>query len=91
MPRLQIIALSAICCVFGVLALRGPDGFRLTAYIINVLLAIAAFFFAGRDLTERGHRLGYLFAATYVLPLIGTFVYIGMSNRPKQATVNAGV
>ena len=90
MSRLEIIAVSAICCAFGVLALKGPDGFRLTAYVINLLLAIAAFFFAGRDLTERGHRLGYLFAATYILPLIGTVVYIAMSNRPKQVDVNAG-
>jgi hypothetical protein len=53
------------------------------------LLAIVAYYFAGRDLTERGHRRGYLWAGTYILPLIGTFVYIAMSNRPKQAVVSA--
>ena len=89
MSRVQIITLSAVCCAFGALALKGPDGFRGPAYIVNVVLAIAAFFFAGRDLTERGHRRGYLFAASYILPLIGTFVYIAMSSRPKPAEVNA--
>jgi hypothetical protein len=84
---MQIIALSVVCCVFGVLALKGPDGYRAAAYVVNVVLAITAFYFAGRDLTERGHRRGYLFAAAYVLPLIGTFVYIAMSTRPKQAEV----
>ncbi|MDT7545455.1 MAG: hypothetical protein QOE99_1565 [Actinomycetota bacterium] len=86
---MQIIALSVICCAFGALALKGPDGYRGAAYVVNVVLAIIAFYFAGRDLTERGHRRGYLFAATYVLPLIGTFVYIAMSSRPKQAEVSA--
>lgn len=84
MSRFQIMALSAVCCVFGGLALKGPDGFRSTAYAINIILAIVAFFFAGRDLTERGWRKGYLFAAAYILPLIGTFVYIALSNRPKR-------
>ena len=89
MSRLQIIAVSAVCCVFGVLALKGPEDFRLLAYVVNVVLAIVAFYFAGRDLTERGHRRGYLWAGTYVLPLIGTFVYIALSSRPKQVGVSA--
>ncbi|MCA1710316.1 MAG: hypothetical protein LC789_01225 [Actinobacteria bacterium] len=87
MSRLQIIAVSVVCCVFGVLALRGPAEYRTWAYVVNVVLAIVAFAFAGRDLTERGWRKGYLFAGTYILPLIGTFVYIALSNRPKQSPV----
>jgi hypothetical protein len=87
--RIQIIVLSAVCCAFGVIALDGPHGYRLPAYVVNILLAIVAYYFAGRDLTERGHRRGYLWAGTYILPLIGTFVYIAMSNRPKQAVVSA--
>lgn len=88
MSRLQIIALSAVCCVFGGLALKGPEDFRTTAYAINIILAIAAFFFAGRDLTERGWGKGYLFAAAYLLPLVGTFVYIALSNRPRPSPVS---
>lgn len=82
MSRMQIVALSAVCCVFGGLALKGPEAFRAPSYAVNIVLAITAFFFAGRDLTERGHRRGYLFAAAYILPLIGTFVYIALSSRP---------
>ena len=88
MPRIQIIALSAVCCAFGVLALKGPTDYRALAYVVNVVLAIVVFFFAGRDLTERGWRRGYLFAGAYILPLVGTFVYIALSNRPKQAAAS---
>ena len=89
MTRFQIIVLSAVCCAFGALALQGPRDLRGAAYAVNVVLAIAAFFYAGRDLTERGWAKGYLFAAAYVLPLVGTFVYIALSNREKRAPVNA--
>ena len=89
MTRLQIIAVSTVCCAFGAVAVRGPDDYRLPAYVVNVVLAIAAFCFAGRDLTDRGYRRGYLWAGAYVLPLIGTFVYIALSSRPKQAPVSA--
>ncbi len=41
MTRLQIIALSAVCCVFGGLTLRGPEGFRAAFYAVNIVLAIA--------------------------------------------------
>jgi hypothetical protein len=87
--RFQIIVLSAVCCAFGALALEGPQDLRAPAYAVNVVLAIAAFFYAGRDLTERGWSKGYLFAATYVLPLVGTFVYIALSNREKREPVSA--
>ena len=89
MSRAQIIVLSTVCCLFGVLSLRGPEEYRTAAYAVNVVLAIAAFAFAGRDLTERGYRLGYLFAAAYILPLIGTFVYIALSSRPKVVPTTA--
>lgn len=89
MSRGSIIVLSVFCCVFGVLALSGPEELRAAAYGINVVLALVAFALAGRDLNERGWRLGYLLAATYVLPLIGTLVYIFLSNRPKQLAAPA--
>jgi hypothetical protein len=87
--RIQIIILSTVCCAFGAVALTGPGALRTPAYVVNVVLAITAFAFAGRDLTERGWRRGYLYAGTYVLPLIGTFVYIAMSSRPMQQSVTA--
>jgi hypothetical protein len=89
LSRMQIIVLSAVCCVFGGLALKGPEAFRAPAYAVNIVLAITAFFFAGRDLTERGHRRGYPFAGTYLLPLVGTFVYIALSSRPKATELHA--
>ena len=89
MSRVLIIAVSVVCCVFGVLALRGPEGFRGAAYAVNVALAVVAFIFAGRDLVRRGWRLGYLFAGAYLLPLIGLIVYIGLSQRPKQEALPA--
>lgn len=83
MSRAQIIALSVVCCVFGVLALDGPDNVQTPAYLANAALAIVLFVVAGRDLTRRGWELGYLFAGTYLLPLIGLIVYVGLSNRPR--------
>ena len=88
MSRAGIITLSVVCCVFGGLALAGPQGLRGLTYLLNVVLAIGLFVVAGKDLTARGWRLGYLFAGAYLLPLIGPIVYVGLSNdRPK---VNAG-
>ena len=84
MSRAQILLLSVVCCAFGLLSLYGPPDYRTPAYAVNVLLAIALFFLAGRDLRERGWELGYLFAATYILPLIGLIVYFSLSVRPKR-------
>jgi hypothetical protein len=86
MSRSQIIALSVVCCVFGGAALYGPADLQTPAYVVNVALAIVLFLVAGRDLTQRGWELGYLFAGTYLLPLIGLIVYVGLSNRPAQAS-----
>jgi uncharacterized membrane protein YhhN len=85
--RPQIIALSVVCCAFGLLALKGPHDYRTAAYVVNVALAIVCFVVAGRDLTRRGWQLGYLFAGSYILPLIGLGVYIGLSNRPVREPV----
>ncbi len=85
MPRGGILALSVVCCGFGLLALEGPPGVRGWAYVVNALLAIALFFLAGADLRARGWELGYLFAGAYVLPLIGLIVYYSLSMRPKVA------
>ena len=82
MTRFQIIALSVLCCAFGALALTGPVEVRTPAYAANVVLAIACYVVAGRDLVARGWQLGYLFAAAYLLPLVGLLVYVGLSGRP---------
>lgn len=81
MSRPVILALSVVCCGFGLLSLQGVDG----AYAVNVVLAIALFFLAGADLRARGWELGYLFAGAYLLPLVGTIVYFSLSLRPRVA------
>ena len=83
MSRFQIIALSLICCAFGGVALYGASDLRVGASAINIALAVLLFVVAGRDLTQRGWELGYLFAGAYLLPLVGLIVYVGLSNRPK--------
>lgn len=83
MARPQIIVMSLVCCGFGGLALAGPDDIRGVAYVVNVVLAIGCYLAAGRDLTRRGWELGYLFAAAYLLPLVGLLVYVGLSSRPR--------
>ncbi len=85
MPRGGILALSVVCCGFGLLSLEGPPDVRGWAYLVNAALAIALFFLAGADLRARGWELGYLFAGAYLLPLIGLIVYFSLSMRPKVA------
>ena len=89
MSRAQIIALSLVCCAFGGVALYGAADLQTPAYIVNVALAIVLFVVVGRDLTQRGWELGYLFAGAYLLPLIGLIVYVGLSNRPKAVAAQA--
>jgi hypothetical protein len=86
MSRFQIIALSIVCCAFGVVALYGSSDLRPGAVAINIAFAALLFVVAGRDLTQRGWQLGYLFAGAYLLPLVGLIVYVGLSNRPKVLT-----
>ena len=90
MSRAGILALSVVCCGFGLLSLNGPDEYRGAAYAVNVVLAVALFFLAGRDLRARGWELGYLFAGAYLLPLIGLIVYFSLSVRPKVEPAAAG-
>ena len=85
MTRPVIIALSVVCCGFGLLGLDGPHDLRSTAVLVNIVLAIACYVLAGRDLVARGWSLGWLFAGAYLLPLIGLVVYVGLSNRPLAA------
>ncbi len=89
MTRAQILALSLLCCAFGFLALYGPGDYRGPAYAVNVLLAVALYFLAGRDERARGWELGYLFAGAYLLPLVGLIVYFSLSMRPKVASGTA--
>jgi hypothetical protein len=84
MSRAQIITLSVVCCVFGGLALDGPDSVRGGAYAVNFVLVIVCIVVAGLDLTRRGWKLGYLFAAAYLVPFIGLIVYVALCNRPVQ-------
>ena len=89
MTRIGIVALSLVCCAFGVLSLLGPPDLRGEAYAVNVVLAIALFFLAGRDLRARGWELGYLFAGAYLLPLVGLIVYFALSVRPRVVPAGA--
>ena len=90
MSRAQILVLSVVCCGFGLLSLYGPADLRAESYAVNVALAIALYFLAGRDLRQRGWELGYLFSGAYLLPLVGLIVYFSLSMRPKVAVSPRG-
>jgi hypothetical protein len=87
MSRTAIIWISVVCCAFGALAVTGPHRLRTAAYLVNLALAVLLYVLAGRDLTARGWKLGYLFSGAYLLPLIGLIVYVGLSNRPTVESV----
>lgn len=82
MSRAQILATSLVCCAFGLLSVWGPANHRSVASVVNIVLAVTLFFLAGRDLKARGWELGYLYAGTYLLPLIGLIVYFALRDRP---------
>ena len=86
MTRAQILALSAVACVFGVLSLWGPESIHTASRIINGVLAVALIFIAGADLKARGWRYGYIIGLTYLLPLVGLVVYLSLSDREKVRT-----
>jgi hypothetical protein len=89
MTRAQILALSAVCCVFGGLSLWASGDVRFVSRILNIALGIGLIFLAGRDLKQRGWQYGYLIALTYLLPLVGLVTYFALSDRPKREVVPA--
>jgi hypothetical protein len=87
MSRAALLGLSVVDCLFGLLSLSGPDDYRGVALAINFGLAIVLAIFAGRDLMERGIRLGWLAGLSYLAaPLVGLVLYAIFSTRPKAVT-----
>lgn len=76
-----IISVSVIACVFGVLSLYGPEEQRSIYYSVNVVLSIAAAILASLDLRRRGYGWGWAMLAAYILPLVGTILYIVFSSQ----------
>jgi hypothetical protein len=83
MSRAQILALSALACVFGAITLWGPDDYHDVSRALNIVLSLALIFIGGRDLKARGWQFGYLIGLTYLLPLIGLVTYLALSDRPR--------
>lgn len=78
--RAAIIAISVIACAFGVLSMYGPGDQRGVYYGFNVAVSIAASIFASLDLRRRGYAWGWAMLAAYLLPLVGTILYIVFSS-----------
>lgn len=88
MSRVQILSLSIVCCVFGAVAIFGPDSLRGLGYAVNFVLAVILAIVAGRDLHRRGFRLGWLVGLSYLLaPLLGLVLYGIFSVREPQPQV----
>lgn len=79
--RAAIIAISVVACVFGGLSISGPEDHRSTYYAVNVVLSILAAVLASLDLRRRGYDWGWAMLAAYVLPLVGTILYIVFSGQ----------
>lgn len=79
--RAAIIALSVIACVFGGLSILGPDDQRGAYYAVNVVLSVLAAILASLDLRRRGYGWGWAMLAAYLLPLVGTILYIVFSGQ----------
>jgi hypothetical protein len=78
-----LLAASVVCCVFGALALAGPEGFRGVAFGGNLTLAVLLAVLAGQDLMRRGwHAMSVVIGISYVVaPLIGLAAYALASSR----------
>lgn len=94
--RAAIIAISLVACVFGVLSIAGSHDHRGSYYAVNIVLSILASVLASLDLRRRGFEWGWAMMAAYLLPLIGTILYIvfsgqrGYSNRNTRNAATAG-
>ena len=78
--RAVIIAISVVACAFGVLSLYGPADDRGVYYAVNIASSIMAAVLASLDLRRRGYEWGWAMLAAYLLPLIGTILYIVFSS-----------
>jgi hypothetical protein len=81
--RTGLLVLSVVCCFFGGLSLKGPEGLQGPAYVVNVVLAVLLMVLTYQDLRRRGWApLAALMSLSYLLPLVGLVVYALASNRP---------
>lgn len=88
--RAAIIAISAVACLFGGLSIAGPHDHRGSYYAINVVLSISASVLASLDLRRRGYAWGWAMLAAYLLPLVGTILYIVFSGQRGYSEVSSG-
>lgn len=79
--RATIIAISVAACVFGGLSIAGPEDQRGAYYAVNIVLSILAAVLASLDLRRRGYGWGWAMLAAYLLPLVGTILYIVFSGQ----------
>lgn len=92
MTRAQLLALSVVCCGFGLLALYGSGTARGAGAAINLVLAAVLAVFTGRDLLARGVRFGWLIGLSYLAaPLVGLVLYGIFSGRPASAPASSPV
>ena len=93
MARWALLAVSVVCCVFGVLTLWGPHDFRDAARVVNVSLAVLLAIGTGRDLLKRGWgTIAVLAGASYVLaPLVGFVAYAIASARDYRGPGDSAV
>ena len=77
----QVVVLSVVACAWGVLSLQGPAEHRGSFYAANVVFALVASVLASLDLRRRGYGWGWAMLAAYLLPLVGTILYIVFSTQ----------
>lgn len=88
--RAAIIAISVVACAFGGLSILGPEDQQRAFYAVNVVLSILASVLASLDLRRRGYDWGWAMLAAYLLPLVGTILYIVFSGLRGYREVAEG-
>lgn len=85
MSRVQLLALSVLDCVFGLIYLYSDGAVSNLALGLNFVLAALLVVLTYQDLRSRGWSWPAAASVTYLIaPLIGLVLYAALSNRPKR-------
>ena len=88
MSRAQLLGLSVLDCVFGLVYLYSDGSVSNIALGLNFILAALLMVLTYQDLRARGWTWPAAASITYLIaPLVGLVLYAALSNRPGEANL----
>lgn len=91
MGRAQLLGLSVVDCVFGIVALSTGGTVASVALGVNFVLAALLMVLTWQDLRARGWtwHAGVVGVSYLLAPLVGLVLYAVASGRPRQGPVRS--